>query len=1103
MTRLMQALAGLCIVASLAFPLNAQNYGTITGTVTDASGAVVTGATVTVTNSATNQVRTVQTNEAGNYNVPFLVPGEYGVRVELTGFRAASRPSVNLQVGAIPKVDFSLQVGEVSETVEVTADIPNLDTQTTTIGTVIENRSIEELPLNGRNYLQLTSLVPGTTTYSPPIGVGQQRMGGARNEFVLNVAGARTEFNHYMLDGVVNTDPNYGTYLAQPSVDALQEFKMESGTFSAEYGHGIAQVNVITKSGTNELHGAVFEFLRNAKLDAKNFFDNPNTGVPPFKRNQFGFVVGGPIVRDKLFFLGNYEGLRQRKALTTQSTVPYERDKTGDFSHLSQTVYDINTRVRLADGTYAQDAFPNNRIPDNRIHLIARETLALYPSANQASTAWANNFLSNEAERIDADQYLGRIDWAQTANSNWHGRYNYGTEPQYRPANFPGYGTVNDTTTHQVMVGNTLAIGSTMVNEFKFGMSDLLSNNGNLHQDLEEFNVVERWNIQGPDRIPLFYGYPTFNISRFGSFGDPANGPYVTDNTIFQFTDNFSWTKGNHNFKFGGEFRRTHFNIAGNDVARGRFSFTGVYSQRVGQTALEAHSLADFMLGLMSNSEGQTGFVVSNLRNYHMALYFQDQWKVTPKLTINYGLRYELEPGFHDTLDRLTVLDFRWDNSIVPTFVRAGTGDVLEGNPPYPLPPSIPSVRDGRFGRNTYRTDKNDFGPRAGIAYTLNDKTVIRAGGGIYYVHDIGNALFDSMRNPPFTVRRAESANTVFPDHSWNNVFISAAGAPTLTPVFQWEEPTTYISQWSFGIQRGLTENVSLETTYVGSSGVHLERTTLYNAAPPGPPGNPNARRPFPVLGNVQLVARPSNSNYHSLQARLRQRLSKGLSVLSSFTWGKSLDSGSGVRTPNGDSYTPPDPLDLSNMRARSQFDFSRRLTTSFLWELPFRADNRFANALFGGWQLGGIITFQDGFPFNATTANAPFQNNTTTTYPDATGIDPELPGDQRTLLRWFNTDAWVSRLDFVANVGPYRYGNAGRNGGTGPGIIGVDASVNKNFQITEGTRLEFRTEFFNLPNHPVFDNPNANVTGGAAYGRISATRLESRQIQFGLKLLF
>jgi len=1089
--------------------------GEITGLVTDASGAVTAGAKVTVKNVSTDIERSLITNEAGVYTAPALSPGTYSVTVNLTGFRSEIRNNIELQVGQTARIDFSLQPGNVSETVEVKASAPTLETENSTVGAVIERKRIEELPLNGRNYLQLASLVPGATTNGPGNSIAQARGGGDRSNFQLNIAGQRLENNHYMLDGIENTDPNYGTYLFQPSVDALQEFKVETSTYSAEFGHNLAQINVITKSGTNQFHGALFEFLRNSELDARNFFARPGTPNPPFKRNQFGGVFGGPVVipkivngRNRLFFFFNYEGLRQVKALTSVATVPFAADRAGNFAGSSVTIYDPATRVLSPDGSRVMSVspFPGNVIPPDRISPVSQKLLAYYPLPNNITRGYTNDFVSNESARANADGITTRIDWQQNSHSNFQFRYSHGDEPQYIPATIPNQGTVNSTITHQGMLGHTFVLGPNKVNEFKFGLSRIEGINGNLNTNRND--IVSDLGIPYVLKDPLNWGIPFNQFTGFTAFGDPANGPYASWNTIFQWSDNFSWNKGKHSIKFGGEYQRTRFNLSGNDVARGRFTFNGQYTSAIGAAPTQQNSIADYLLGLMSNSEGQPGQVVAMLRGWSTGLYFQDQWKVTQKLTINYGLRYEIQPGYREKYDHLSLIDFDWKNSFTPTWVRLGSGDPYAGNPPFPLPPTLPFVRDGRFGNRMFRTNWNNWGPRFGIAYSLSDKTVIRAGGGIFFIHEIGNAMFDATRNMPFTLRIATPASGLIPNETWSSPF-PILTVSTLAPNWLWKDPTSYVPQWSFTIQRALTRDMSLETGYVGSAGVHLYRTTYYNEQQPGPPtSNVNLRRPFPQFGFMQLVAGASHSSYHSLQIRLQQRFSHGFTLLSSFSYEKSIDNGSGVRQANGDAYIPQNVYDLRGERGLSAFNFGKRWVNSFLYALPvgrgkqfLGSTNRVLDAFLGGWQLGGILTLEGGYPFSVNcTSNSTYQNTDSGCRADATGVSPKVSNP--TPDRWFDPAAFVNRTDFVAGVGPYRFGTSGRNVVIGPGLISLDGSLMKTLRITERTRLDIRSEFFNLPNHPSFGNPGATV-GTSSFGVISSTKLDNRQIQFGLKLIF
>jgi carboxypeptidase family protein len=1150
----LRATAVLLLLVAFAFPMFAQTpSGEISGVISDSNGSVVAGVKITLTNSATNAVRELQTNDSGLYAIPALPPGIYTLKVEKAGFRAVERRNIEVLVGSANRIDVTLEIGEMTNTVEITGGAPVLQSENASIGTVIENRSIVELPLNGRNYLQLTSLIPGATTNGPSSSQGKQRMGGQRNSFALNVSGQRIHFNHYSLDGIENTDLNFNSYMLLPSVDALQEFKVESGLFDAEYGRAIAQVNVSTKSGTNQFHGTLFEFLRNSALDAKNYFDRPNEPIPPFKRNQYGATVSGPVIlpkingRDRLFFLFNWEGLRERKALTGTPSLPLKAWRGGDFSAAlggplcsntaGQTgvcgggfatpifvtdtkgnrvqqregmIFDPSTRVFNAPGDVIgmPRQFENNMIPLDRIHPVSMKLLNFFPLPQQERTG--ANFVNNEARRVDADQYTYRIDFTESSKSNWFFRHSISRELGYDPFAIPDMGINTDTDVQQGVLANTRTFGSNKVNDIRFGLSRLV--NAHISPRANNINVVKDLGINLPSDNPLYWGVPNINVTGLSGLGEESDAPFINYDTTIQLVDNFSWTLGTHSWKFGGEVRRVRYNQIGGVVTRGRFAFDGRYTQKpqlLGQPAPAVAerggaAFADFLLGHFNRSEGQIGAPIANFRSNYFALYLQDNWKITPKLTLNYGLRWENDQPFQDKYDAIVNIDFRWDNSIEPVYVRAGEGDPFEGNPAFRLAPDIKYVRDGRFGDRAYKNDLNDFAPRIGIAYQITPKTILRTGAGIYYVRDIGNATFDIVRNAPFTIRRDEPAENNRPNLSFERPF-ARTGAPTFILINQFDEPTSYVTQWSFGLQRELTGNMTAEATYFGSAGIKLRRLQTYNQTLPSQLSNTNLSRPFPKFGGFQVMNAPSHSSYHALYLKVQQRFSRGLTFLSSFSWSKSIDNGSGIRTSDGDSLTPSNDYNLELERGLSAFDFRRRWTSSWVWELPVGRgkrllnNNRLADFVLGGWQLGGILTLQDGFPFTVQCGPGNIQNGGGICYPDSTGANPNLPRSQQSRTHFFNTDAYVDRIPATGN---FRFGNTARNSVIGPGIISVDASANKKFNLTESKYVEFRTEIFNLPNHPIWSPPGAQLRT-ANYGVINSTRIDSRQIQFALKLVF
>ena len=1094
------------------FSLVAQTpTGDINGVVSDAAGSVVPAVKVMLTNPATNAVREVQTNESGLYSFPALQPGIYTLKAEKQGFRAIERKNIEVLIGSANRIDVALEVGELTNVVEVTGGAPMLQSENASIGTVIENRSIVELPLNGRNYLQLASLIPGATTNGPSSSQGKQRMGGQRNSFALNVSGQRIHYNHYSLDGIENTDLNFNSYMLLPSIDALREFKVESGLFDAEYGRAIAQINVSTKSGTNQYHGTLFEFLRNSSLDAKNYFDRKDRPIPPFKRNQYGATIGGPVKvpklydgTDRLFFLFNWEGLRERKALTQGINVPLTAERLGDFSGNSSIIYDPATRVFDAAGNVltAPTPFAGNKIPDNRIHPVAKKLLAFFPQPQVGGRVL--NYVNDESRRVDADQYTYRLDFTESSQSNWFFRHSISHELGYDPYPVPNMGIFTDTDVQQGVLANTRTFGGNKVNDARFGLSRLV--NSHISPRANTVNVVKELGINIPSDNPLYWGVPNIGITGIAGLGEESDAPFINYDTTIQLIDNFSWTFGTHSAKFGGELRRVRYNQLGGVVTRGRFNFDGRYTQ---QPLLPAANrggapLADFLLGHFNNAEGQVGAPVANFRSNYFALYAQDNWKITNKLTLNYGLRWENDQPFRDKHDAIVNIDFRWDNSMEPVYVRAGTGDPYEGGPAFRLASDIQYVRDGRFGSRAFQNDLNDFAPRLGIAYQINSKTVLRTGGGIYYVRDIGNATFDIVRNAPFTIRRNEPAESFRPNLSFSQPF-ARTGAPTFILINQFKERTSYVAQWSLGLQRELTSNMTVEATYFGSAGVKLRRLQTYNQTRPSQLANTNLSRPFPKFGGFQVMNAPSHSSYHALYLKVQQRFAHGMSFLASYAYSKSIDNGSGVRTTDGDSLTPSNDYNLQMERGLSAFDFRQRLTTSWLWDIPvgkgkrFLSDWRALDLILGGWQLGGILTLQDGFPFTVLCGPGNIQNGGGVCYPDSTGANPNLPGDQQARTRFFNTDAYVDRIPATGN---FRFGTTSRNSVIGPGIISFDASLNKKFNFTETKYLEFRTEFFNAPNHPIW-NPPGRQLRQPDYGVITSTKIDSRQIQFGLKLVF
>ena len=634
LTTLGRSVAMLLALASIAF---AQGTGEITGTITDTTGGVVPGASVRVTNVATGATRHVTSNEAGVYSIPALPPATYTVIVELQGFQTQTRRSLVLQVQQVARADFAIEAGAVQESIEVTGGAALLATEDSTVGQVIDNKRIVELPLNGRSYLQLAALTPGVNINSTPSAGATDFQGGHRSRQQSTINGQRGQFNHYTLDGIENTDPNFNTYILLPSVDALQEFKVQSATYPSEFGYGVTQINVTTKSGTNQIRGSLFEYHRNDALDAKNFFDSKVDPIPPFERNQFGGTVGGPVLRNKLFFFGNYEGLREDKALTARSSVPLAPLRAGNFTGRNP-IYDPATRVQQPDGTITAQQFPNNQIPANRIDAKTRTAMEeFWPTANLPGTA--SNYLNTESRKANTDQWLGRVDFVQSDAISWYGRFNWAKDREYQPAAFPGLGTWTNSRPDQALVGNTWVVGPSIVNTARFGWTRFDNTIVGTHSYTEDINgdllQISGLNLSGD---PAFWGLPTFGITGYSGFGDRAN-IYLTHNNVFEVANDLSWVLGKHVMKMGFSTKRIDYNQLGNQFAVGGFDFDGTATQNPASRPGTGDPMADFLLGYMAQSYTAVQPADAKLRSTYWAFYMGDSWRLSPKLTVDLGLR--------------------------------------------------------------------------------------------------------------------------------------------------------------------------------------------------------------------------------------------------------------------------------------------------------------------------------------------------------------------------------------------------------------------------------------------------------------------------------
>jgi hypothetical protein len=1107
-----KALSLLCLIVWCASSAPAQTQGEITGEVSDVSGAVMPGATVLVTNQGTNARRQVVTNGAGVYSFPSLLPGMYQVRVEKVGFQSLVRSGIELQVQAVARIDFRMDVGQVSEALNVSAQAALLTTENATTGTVIENKRIEDLPLNGRNFLQLVALAPNVSYGFGSAGQQVSIQGGQRSTQNISIAGQRSEFNHFTLDGVENTDDNFNSYLFLPSIDFLQEFKVQTGVYPAEFGRATSQVNVSTKSGTNAYHGTLFEFFRNSKLDALDYaFTSAPVLKNPFVRNQYGFVLGGPVQipkifngKNRLFFAANYESLRDRKGLRQIADVPSGAMRNGNFSQISQVLYDPATRTRNSAGAVIATPFAGNLIPAGRYSAKALALLKYYPQPNVATAALSRNYQAIELRRSDADQFNIRIDFAESSNSNWFGRWSHSDELGLTPSTFPNQGFKLDTQAQQAMISNTRVFSASAVNEFRFGFNQFL--NSNLQAGAYVNNAVgELGGIPGlapPD--PIIYGVPTIGITGFSGFGDSSTAPNLTRTDVFQWIDNFSLNRGKHSIRFGAEIRRDRYNQIGNQFPRGSFSFSGQATQNPVTAAGSGNGFADYMLGLVRNSSGSLGLAVAQLRGTRQYYYVDDSWKIRTNLTLSLGLRYEFSPPYISKHDALINTDISapFDPNHHPTIVRAGSGDFYEGVL-FRFRPTVQIARDGRLGRALVRTDSNDFAPRIGLSYSPSPKWSIRTGFGAFYAQDIGNARYDMSRN--MAARRNDTANNDFPNLTLDGPFASLGTVFVDFPLIlsnHVDRRTPYVFQYLLNVQRQLTQTTVLEVGYTGNEGHKLERFRLYNIATPGP-GDSQARRPYPELGAVQETDGVVNSNYHALAAKFTERLGANLNLLMSYTYSKAIDTGSAIRTHGGDEDFAQNNYDITQTaRAVSNYDQQHRWVASVLWEPPFGKGKTWlsygpASYVLGNWQLGNILTYRTGLPY--TVLNGTDDANIGGPggqHPNRTSEPLDPPGGKKDPAIYFNRAAF-------SRIPQYTFGNVGRNTMRGPEGFSWDFSTSKTLALPkEGHQLQFRFEAYNLPNRPNFGLPSATLTS-TSFSQITSTSTLMREIQFSLKYSF
>ncbi|MEO6403571.1 MAG: TonB-dependent receptor [Vicinamibacteria bacterium] len=1068
------ALAMLCIAPGAQAQID---RATLAGTVKDASGGVLAGATVTVTNIATNVASTAKTSSSGAFLVVNLGSGQYLVEAEAQGLQKSVQ-SVILEIGQRGRIDMTLSVGGVTENVTVEGVRRLLNTEDATLGAVIDNNSVAKLPLAIRNWDDLLALVPGVQgdRYTEQGGgTSFGRTGG------VNVHGARSLQNNFLLDGVDNNSISENvqeltSQVSRPSVDAIQEFKVVTSPYSAEYGRSPgAAVSVSTKSGTNEIHGTLYDFFRNEKMDTIDFFSKrAGQPRPTNDQNQFGGNVGGPIIKDKAFFFVDYEGTRITRGVTRLTSVPTAAQRSGN---LGGTVRDPLTGL----------PFPGGVIPADRIDPVAAAILGLVPLPNQSG---ANNFF-RQADLIDnSDRVLGRLDYKLSSNDSVFARYIYSNRTRQIPGAFGGVIDGTGTSgfgdqkikTNAMVFGWTHILSPSMVNEFRFSWSK--SDSDAVHQAFGQAPPAAA-TIPGTITNPVVAGgFPGITIdgyfggSGLGRLGSPDFLPKFQHTNQFEFVESLSWLKNNHAFKAGidiiAPMKNQYYDVpAGRGAIRFRNSFTG-------------NALGDYLLGYASDFQLSNVLVVEQ-RHWASMFYIQDDWKVNSKLSVNLGLRYDFITPALEAANNQTNFD------------PAGGG-------------SLVFAKDGSLSdRGLVKPDKNNFAPRVGVVYTLNEKTVLRGGFGIFY------NLFDRVGSEDqLALNLPGLNNTSITRTSGSPVFILRNGmpvaqfltAPNLNPAagelkskrvraVDNNAPKTTITQMSIGFQRELVTGIVLTADYVHTKGTNLASLINLNQPLPNAAGN-NAlgALPYPNFGFIEWRAQDGESSYSGVDVGLERRFKTGYSFGVAYTLGNSKDNTSEQLSTQGSNSFPQNSRDTTNWYGPSDYDVRHRVAVNFVAELPFGKGKKYAqsgigNTLFGGWTLSGIYTFRTGRPFTVNQSG----NNVGT---NMTGLPNQIgdPKGAETVDQWFNPAAFQA-------VTSGTFGNEVRNQLRGPNYKSLDFTLQRRINVTKRVNTTLRWDVFNALNRVNFGLPNRNITDTVNVGTISSLGGDPRLMQVSLRLGF
>jgi hypothetical protein len=1049
--------AVLLFLVSMVAAYGQVASATLAGTVEDQSSAAIAGAAVTAAQKSTGFARSAVTDGRGSYVLDQLAPGEYTVSVRKPGFQEYSATRIVLEVNQKARYDVRLAVGTGQEQITVTAAVSPLNTDDAAIGYRMDNSKILDLPLQSRNVVSLATLGPGAVPRQ--LGgfvhdVYNDVQEGTRGSVALNppINGGRSSMNTFLLDGAYDTDRNTFAIAVYPPMDSVREFHIQSTLAPAEFPQsGGGAVDVVTKSGTRDFHGSGFGYLRNEATDARNFFDAPGPDRPIFRQQQFGAALGGPMPLWKnTYFFGIYEGLRRKSGNSRLSIVPDQNTRAGDFSGQS-TIYDPLTGA----------PFPGNRIPQARIDPIAAAYLSKYePLPNL--TGGTSNYKDATPNEDVTDSASGRLDHSFGNRGLLTGRYTLNREENRLAGSFPVLPASEQVRAQQVALGYTRSAAS-WLNEARFSFTRLRL--FDVPESAFHVNVEQELGLANPPSDPFQFGVPFFNVTNYSLVTDSPTLPQVQRDNLWHASDTVSLQRGRHTWKFGADFVRFELNYLQSNLSRGRYDYTGVFSSADGSGVGSGDALADFLLGYPQASTRTRGSGQAYLRQNVWSGFAQDDWRVSPRLTVNFGVRYEYIGPYSEARNNLLNLDYST----------------------LPQAPRLVRVQ------HAVEPDRNNFGPRVGIAWQVPRvaRTVFRAGYGVYYSAEIASESYDLILNsleneqnqtqgnrpPILTTRDAfpKTASTGFPSYF-------GVDAHARTP---------YTQQWTGSLQHEFAGRTLLEVAYIGSKGTKLGRYRQFNTPAhvetgenlPPRPGDLQALRTFPALGRILQRQHISNSTYNSLQVKAERSLSSRFSLLASFVWSKSIDDAGSIIQGLYDSVAAQDERNLRLERGLSFTNPGRRISAGYVYR-------------WRKWTLSGTVTLQDGTPENPFYFVLDFANSGTPNRPDIVpGQSPLLPRSQRTADHFINTAAFTAPA-------PYTFGNAGRNTIIGPGNNIFDLALQREFRLRESHTIRVRAESFNIFNHPNWGIAGNNPDFGPFFGKIF-TSGDPRRMQFALRYDF